>query len=189
MKNKAEIVRSVYLYLVALTGILMLVFSVINISNNLLNFFFRQGEDLNWLLNSILRSVAFLISGAFFFAYHWRYIVREKRIGKRPEGFELETRMNLFESIFFYALSYAGLMIFAFSFSGFLSSFAYVQYIEKPVSEEMKEFSSQSQLQINYKYVIQNLISMAIGVILWMICFAHAQKSYAKGEEVQESKQ
>lgn len=188
MKNKAEIVRSVYLYLVALTGILMLVFGIINISNNLLNFFFREGEDLNWLLNSILRSVAFLISGAFFFAYHWRYIVKEKRIGKRPEGFELETRMNLFESIFFYALSYAGLMIFAFSFSGFLSSFAYVQYIEKPISEEMKEYISQSQLQINWKYVIQNLISMAIGVILWIICFTHAQKSYLKEEEVQENK-
>lgn len=185
MKNKAEIVRSVYLYLVALTGILMLVFSVINISNNLLNFFFREGEDLNWLLNSILRSVAFLISGAFFFVYHWRYIVKEKRIGKRPEGFELETRMNLFESIFFYVLSYAGLMILAFSFSGFLSSFAYVQYVEKPLTEEMREYSSYSQLQINFKYVIQNLISMVIGLILWIASFTHIQKSYQKGEEAQ----
>lgn len=188
MKNKAEIVRSVYLYLVALTGILMIVFSIINISNSLLNFFFREGEDLSWLLNSTLRSIAFLISGIFFFAFHWGFIVKEKRIGKRPENFELETKMNLFESIFFYALSYAGLMIFAFSFSGFLSNFAYVQYLEKTVPEDMTNYVPQTQLTVNIKYIIQNLIAMIIGAVLWVISFTHTQKSYVKGEEIQESK-
>lgn len=191
MKNKAEIVRSVYFYLVALTGILMVVFSIISISNSLLNFFFREGEDLSWLLNSTLRSVAFLISGIFFFAFHWGFIVKEKRIGKRPENFEPKTRMNLFESIFFYALSYAGLMIFAFSFSGFLSNFAYVQYLEKtvPMPEDMTNYVPQTQLTVNIKYIIQNLIAMIIGAILWVISFTHTQKSYTKEDSIEENKQ
>ncbi|NCQ52690.1 MAG: hypothetical protein GW803_01080, partial [Caldiserica bacterium] len=85
MKNRAEIVRSIYLYLVSLNGILMTVFSIINLSNNLLYYFFREQQyyDYSYLINASVRGLAFLIIGLLFFIYHWRLITHEKRIGKR----------------------------------------------------------------------------------------------------------
>lgn len=179
MKNKAEIVRSVYLYLVSLTGVLMIVLSIISVSNNLLNYFFREGQEFGWLINSALSSAAYLIAGVFFFSYHWKLIIKEKRIGRRTEVAESESKMNLFESIFFYALSYAGLMIFAVSLSGFLSSFAYVKYLESPTPEGGYGYTS-TAIEINYKHMIQSIIAMAIGITLWIIAFLHCQRSYSR---------
>jgi hypothetical protein len=184
MKNKAEIVRSIYLYLVSLTGILMTVFSIINLSNNLLDYFFREQQyyDYNYLINSSVRGLAFLIIGLLFFIYHWRLITHEKRIGKREEFVEVETKMNLFESIFFYALSYAGLMIFSIAFASFLAGFAYVSYIEKPIST-----NPSSQISVNLKSIIQGLIAMVVGAALWLLGWRHIQKAYAQSTKEEKS--
>lgn len=181
MKNKAEVLRSIYLYLVSLTGILMVVFGIISMSDSLLNYFLREGQtfEFSLLINQIVTAASFLIVGISFFVYHWRIIVREKRIGKRPETLELETKMNLFESIFFYALSYAGLMIFAFAFSQFLTGFAYFQYIEEPVKSNGTPAST---LTINLRSIIQGLIAMIIGAVLWLLSWRHIQNSYIQGK-------
>jgi len=189
MKNRAEIVRSIYLYLVSLTGILMTVFSIINLSNNLLDYFFREQQyyDYNYLINSSVRGLAFLIIGLLFFIYHWRLITHEKRIGKREEFVEVETKMNLFESIFFYALSYAGLMIFAFAFASFLTGFANVNYIEKPIPASGIQANPVSQISVNLKSIIQGLIAMVVGAVLWLLGWRHIQKAYAQSTKEEKS--
>jgi len=190
MKNKAEIVRSIYLYLVSLTGVLMTVFSIINLSNNLLDYFFREQQyyDYSYLINSSVRGLAFLIIGLLFFIYHWRIITHEKRIGKREEIIEVETKMNLFESIFFYALSYAGLMIFAFAFASFLTGFAYVTYIEKPpIPESGIPANPSSQVSVNLKSIIQGIIAMVVGAVLWLLGWRHIQKAYAQVTKEEKS--
>ena len=189
MKNRAEIVRSIYLYLVSLNGILMTVFSIINLSNNLLYYFFREQQyyDYSYLINASVRDLAFLIIGLLFFIYHWRLITHEKRIGKREEFVEVETKMNLFESIFFYALSYAGLMIFAFAFASFLTGFAYVNYIEKPIPASGIQANPVSQISVNLKSIIQGLIAMIVGAVLWLLGWRHIQKAYAQSTKEEKS--
>lgn len=185
MKNKAETIRSIYLYLVSLTGTLMIVFSIINLSNNLLNYFFREQQyyEYTYLINSGVRDLAFLIIGLLFFIYHWKLITREKRIGKRTEIVKVETKMNLFESIFFYALSYASLLIFAFAFASFLTGFAYVKYIENP---KIVESPPTTQLIVDLKSIIQGLIAMIVGVVLWLLSWRHIQKSYAQSTKEEQ---
>ncbi|MGC9124651.1 MAG: DUF5671 domain-containing protein [Caldisericaceae bacterium] len=186
MKNKVETVRSVYLYLVSLAGVLMIVFGLISFANELLNQLIPQtissggyNYSYYYTIQNLARSIAFVFIGIALFAYHWRLIVREHRIGKRDVELESETSMNLFEALFFYIVSFIGIMVLSFAFASFVSNFFYVKSnYTIPANPNENPVELPPNFGPDLRSIVQAGVSAIIGLAVWALAFTHVQRSY-----------
>jgi uncharacterized membrane protein len=188
MKNKVETIRSIYLYLVSLVGVLMIVFGLISFVNQLLTILIPQGVtqgsvnyEFYYSIQGIAREITFVFLGIALFAYHWRLIVKEHRIGKRDAELEGESSMNFFEALFFYALSFIGIMVLSFSFASFVSNFFFVNDVSiKPLDPNANPSQILPTIAPNIRLIVQSGIASIIGLIVWLLSFAHIQNTYKK---------
>jgi amino acid permease len=188
VKNKVETVRNIYLYLISLAGILMIIFGLIGFVNQLLTQLIPQtvskgAYDYSYYysIQGMVRSITFVFLGVALFAYHWRLIVREHRIGRRDIELENETSMNFFEALFFYIVSFIGIMVLSFAFASFVSNFFYVQSnYTVPASPNEAPVELPPYFGPDVLSIVQDAIAAVIGAVVWLLAFAHVQNSYKK---------
>lgn len=189
MKDKTEIVKNLFLYLTSIAGVLMIIFGVISASNALINIvipqYGQENEPYNiqsmatYNIQSMARSVAFIISGLLIFFYHWRLARREKENQKMEEKPQLSTNMNFGESIFFYSLSFIGIMISSFAFASLLSGFFWVEYpVPTPENAITVPFITK-----NLNTILNSIINFLIGVGVWLFSWMHVKRSYPTSKE------
>lgn len=188
MKNKVETVRNIYLYLISLVGILMIIFGLIGFVNQLLSQLipqtaYQEAYDYSYYysIQGMVRSITFVFLGIVLFAHHWRLIVREHRIGKRDVELESETSMNFFEALFFYVVSFIGIMVFSFAFASFVSNFFYVQSnYTVPANPAESPVELPPVFGPDVRSIVQAAIAALIGMVVWLLAFNHIQTSYKK---------
>ncbi|PIP50114.1 MAG: hypothetical protein COX13_00185, partial [Caldiserica bacterium CG23_combo_of_CG06-09_8_20_14_all_35_60] len=73
------------------------------------------------------------------------------------------------------------------AFASFLTGFAYVNYIEKPIPASGIQANPVSQISVNLKSIIQGLIAMIVGAVLWLLGWRHIQKAYAQSTKEEKS--
>ncbi len=186
MKNKVETVRSIYLYLLSLVGVIMIIFGLISFVNQLLTVLIPssipQGDinyELYYSIQGMVRNISFIIVGIVLLVYHWKLILKEHRIGKRDLENESESSMNLFEAIFFYLLSFIGLMVFSFSLASFASNFFFIkETYAVPVKPDTNLTPIPPTIGPNVRYIVQSGIASIIGLVVWLLGFTHIHETY-----------
>jgi hypothetical protein len=181
MQNKTEALRSIYLYLVSLVGIIMFIFSLIALSRTGIGFLFHEGNNVASVSN-MAKDVAAIIMGAFMFLFHWRIIQKESRFSTEKDSV-VQQDDNFWGSLFFYALSFLGLMVFAFSFIGIAGALFDVNWTKIPVSTNPKIPGNSKPplpneyLYVNVEGVLKSSVSFIIGMLVWILPWRILQKS------------
>ena len=183
MYSKTEVLRSIYLYLVSLVGVIMLVFSLIAASRSGINFVFRSSGKNLYFVSEIARDIAAILAGLFLFLFHWNIIKNEGRFGsntfRKSQGDD-----NFWGNLFFYIVSFVGLMVLVFSFIGIIGSLFSVNYVAVPMNSNTnpklpgasKLPIPNEYLHINVKSLLQNSVSFIIGLIVWLFPWNALQK-------------
>ena len=181
MHSKTEVLRSIYLYLVSLVGVIMLVFSLIVASRSGINFIFRgSGKDL-YFISEVARDTAAILAGLFLFLFHWNIIKNEGRFGSNTIH-KVQSDDNFWGNLFFYIVSFVGLMVLVFSFIGIVGSLFAVNYVPVPMNSNPKIPGASKPpipneyLHINVKSLLQNSVSFIIGLIVWLFPWNTLQK-------------
>jgi uncharacterized membrane protein len=188
MKNKVDIVRNVYLFGVSLIGIIFLIVGLIRITNSLTSIYFPkvgQGVDMIYQYKNLYEAIVMAVVGILVFAFHWYFIVKEKRLGRLSQ-IQNESSMNLFEAIFFYLLSFVGIMIFMTSLISMVGGFYSIQYPPPQIDKGgniMKE--SAPYVEKDIAQIVRSGISTLIGLATFVIGFARSQISMKKGENTE----
>jgi len=188
MKNKVDIVRNVYLFGVSLIGIIFLIVGLIRITNSLTSIYFPkvgQGVDMIYQYKNLYEAIVMAVVGILVFAFHWYFIVKEKRLGRLSQ-IQYESSMNLFEAIFFYLLSFVGIMIFMTSLISMVGGFYSIQYPQAQIDKSgniIKE--SAPYVEKDIAEILRSGISTLIGLATFVIGFARSQFSMKKVENTE----
>jgi len=181
MHSKTEVLRSIYLYLISLVGVIMLVFSLIAASRTGINFILRDsGKDL-YLVSGIARDIAAILAGLFLFLFSWNIIKKEGRFGSNTIH-KVQPDDNFWGNLFLYTVSFIGLMVVVFSFIGIVGSFFAVDYVKVPLDTSPKVPGTSKlpvpneYLYTNIKSLFQNSVSFVIGSIVWLFPWRALQK-------------
>ncbi|MGB9833312.1 MAG: hypothetical protein ACPLPP_07395, partial [Caldisericum exile] len=112
MKNKVDIVRNIYLFGVSIIGIIFLIIGILRIVDAF-SFIYFSSEGIKtehlYYYQNLYQGIVMALLGLLIFIFHWYFIVKEKRLGKM-RNIEYESSMNFFEAIFFYLLSFIGII-------------------------------------------------------------------------------
>jgi hypothetical protein len=185
MKNKVETLRTFYLYLLSLTGALMLIFGIGSLSNSLIDIYVNPNRYINaYEYQSIARDIVLVIIGIIILIYHWRILRIEKRIGHSENNVE-NTNMNFWEALFFYSLSFVGILLLSFSLASVAGGFFDVEY---PANYNPIKGQNEIQyLKTNIAIIIQNAIRAVIGLIVWLLSWGRIQKAQQR-KDIKETK-
>ncbi len=181
MHSKTEVLRSIYLYLVSLVGVIMLIFSFIAASRHGIGFVFRgSGKDL-YFVSEVARDIAAILAGLLLFLSHWNIIKNEGRFSSNTFR-KVQNDDNFWGNLFFYIVSFVGLMIFVFSFISVVGSFFSVNYVDVPITPEQKISGApkptipDSYLSVDVKSLLQSIASSVVGLVVWMLSWGTLQK-------------
>ncbi|BAL81368.1 hypothetical protein [Caldisericum exile] len=186
MKNKVDIVRSIYLFYVSLTGVIFLIVGLIKTTNALTSIYYPGTEiwyNKYFYFKDLYEGIVMTFLGLIIFLFHWYFIVKEKRLGKISD-IQYESSMNFFEAIFFYLLCYVGITIFIISSINLVSGFYNINY-PPPVIDESGKIIKESTPYVTKDIgkIIRSIISMIIGFITFLIGFIRVQLSMKKIEK------
>jgi hypothetical protein len=189
MKNKVDIVRNVYLFGVSLIGIIFLIVGLIMITNLLISIYFpKTGQyvDMLYQYKNLYEAIVMAVVGILVFAFHWYFIVKEKRLGRLSQ-IQYESSMNLFEAIFFYLLSFVGIMIFMASLIGMVGGFYSIQYPPPQIVDKSGNIIKESTpyVEKDIAEILRTGISTLIGLVTFVIGFARSQISMKKVENTE----
>ncbi len=169
MKNKIEILRSIYLFLLSLVGIVMAVFGLMSATSSVVDIIYKP--DSLYRVSSLASSSFALVVGTFIFIFHWAIIKREGRLGS-AEGKIYQSDENFWSNFFFYAVAFIGLMIVSFSFISLGSGIFHVNYSKppmvKPNSPGEKLPIPNANISPNMEEIIKSAISFVIGFFVWI---------------------
>ncbi len=181
MYSKTEVLRSIYLYLVSLVGVVMLIFSFIAASQHSISFVFGgSGKDL-YFVSEVARDIAAILAGLLLFLSHWNIIKKEERFGPGTLS-KTQNDVNFWGNLFFYIVSFIGLMIFVFSFIAIIDSFFSVNYVDVPITPNQKISGApkltipDSYLSVNVKSLLQSVTSFVVGFVVWLFSWGTLQK-------------
>jgi len=186
--NKVDIVRNIYLFGVSLIGIIFFLSGLISLISQLTTLYFpppgmigNNIEDL-YTYQRIYSDLVFLLVGLLLFVLHWYFVVKERRLGK-IENIQYESNLNFFESIFFYELSFVGIVIFILSCRGIVEGFFNVVY-PPPKMDALGKIIEESipYIKKDIGRIINSTISLIIGLITFLIGFLRTQFSIHKVE-------
>ncbi len=185
MKNRTDVLRSIYLYAVSLVGLITFIFALLNGSNLLIDIL-SKNRDIGYAYSGLFSSLFALVGGLFIFLYHWKIISKEGRFGKR-ERLIKETNEDFWGSLFFYIVSFIGLMIVLFSFIRFGSNIMKAHYSQVNVSpnpEPGKKIPLEPKITYapDIEGMIKSAISMIIGLFVWLVPYTRLEKEYSKDE-------
>lgn len=185
MKNKVETLRTFYLYLLSLTGALMLIFGIGSLSNSLIDIFVgTNGYIYAYEYQTIARNIVLVIIGIIILTYHWRILRIEKRIGHLENNVE-NANMNFWEALFFYSLSFIGILLLSFSLASVAGGFFNAEY--PPNYSPIKGQNELQYLKISITIIIQSAISAVIGLVVWLLGWTRIQKAQ-QHKDIKEKK-
>jgi hypothetical protein len=134
---------------------------------------------------NLYEAILMAVVGILVFAFHWYFIVKEKRLGRLSQ-IQYESSMNLFEAIFFYLLSFVGIMIFMTSLISMVGGFYSIQYPPPQIDKSgniIKE--STPYVEKDIAQIVRSCISTLIGLVTFAIGFARSQISMKKVENTE----
>ena len=182
MKNKTDVLRSIYLYAVSLVGLITFIVALISGSNLLVDIIAKSRP---YAYSSLFSSIFAFIGGLFIFLYHWKIIVREGRLGKNKREVK-ETEEDFWGSLFFYIVSFIGIIIVLSSFIGFGSNIMKANYSYKNVpSNPGQKIPAEPKVTYapNVEGMIKSAVSMIIGLFVWLVPYLRIEKEYKKNED------
>ncbi|MGC8690832.1 MAG: DUF5671 domain-containing protein [Caldisericum sp.] len=183
MKNKVDTVRNIYLFGVSIIGIIFLIIGILRIVDAL-SFIYFSSEGIKtehlYYYQNLYQGIVMALLGLLIFIFHWYFIVKEKRLGKM-RNIEYESSMNFFEAIFFYLLSFIGIIIFISSSMGLVSGLYNIKY-PPPVFDNNGKIIQETPPYVTTDMgkVIKSGISMLIGLATFLIGFLKTQISMKK---------
>lgn len=185
--NKVDHVRSIYLFGVSLIGVILLITSIIQITYSLTAIYFpldsKDSISVDLFHFRILYdNIVIFVYGLFIFVFHWFFVVKEGRLGKRTE-LKYESSMNLFEAIFFYLLAFVGIIVLIFSLPQIVNGFYYIEY-PPPVLDKNGGVMVESKpfIRTDTATIIKGVVSSLIGLITFLSGFLRSQFSMKKLE-------
>ena len=186
MKNdRTETLRTVYLYAVSFAGVLMIIFGIIGFSNSIIDLLIKDTSTVPnynniYALSSIARETTSTTLGILILIYHWNIIKKEHRIGKR-ELSEANPSMNFWEALFFYILSFTGILLFSLSLASLAGAFFSVQYPTpfEPLNPGEKIPTETAPIVFaDIRLILQRTIQVGVGFVLWIISWLRIQSSH-----------
>ncbi len=168
--NKTEILRSIYLFIVSLIGIIMVIFGLISATYSVVDIIYRS--DSLYRVSSLASGAFAVAVGLFIFIFHWAIIKREGRLGTlKGKAYQLDE--NFWGNFFFYAVAFVGLMVMSFSFISLGSAIFHVNYSKIPMSKpsvpgEMPPIPKVN-IYPNMERIIKSVISIGIGFFAWIL--------------------
>ncbi|MCD6427948.1 MAG: hypothetical protein J7L03_07640 [Caldisericaceae bacterium] len=184
MKNKTDVLRSIYLYAVSLVGLVTFVVGLLHGSNLLIDML-AKSRNIDYLYSELFSSIFAFLGGLFIFLYHWKIIVREGRLGKNKREVK-ETEEDFWGSLFFYIVSFIGIIIVLSSFIGFGSNIMKANYSYKNVpSNPGQKIPAEPKVTYapNVEGMIKSAVSMIIGLFVWLVPYLRIEKEYKKNED------
>ena len=178
MKSKTEILRSIYLFLVSLIGVTLIIFGLISISTSLIDVIFKK-PDYVYKLSKLLNSGFSVLIGLFVFGFHWSIIKREGRLSS-SDNRALQSDENFWGNLFFYSVSFIGLMIMIFSFISIGSAILKVNYSAMPpksISPSNKLTPKEvARVYTDIEAALKSSISFVIGLFSWLLPWTAIKK-------------
>ncbi len=183
MKNRTDVLRSIYLYAVSLVGLITFIVALLSGSNLLIDILAKTRE-VGYSYSGLFSSLFAFAGGLFIFLYHWKIIVREGRFGKNKREVK-ETEEDFWGSLFFYIVSFIGIIIVLSSFIGFGSNIMKAHYSYKNVSPNPgQKIPTEPKVTYapNVEGMIKSAVSMIIGLFVWLVPYLRIEKEYRENE-------
>ncbi len=184
MKNRTDVLRSIYLYAVSLVGLITFVVALLSGSNLLIDIL-TKGKDVSYAYSGLFSSLFAFAGGFFIFWYHWRIITKEGRFGRKEREIK-ETEEDFWGTLFFYIVSFIGIVIVLSSFIRFGSNIMKANYSYKDVVPNPgQKIPSEPKVTYapNVEGMIKSVVSMVIGLFVWLIPYLRVEKEYRKNED------
>ncbi len=175
MKSKTKILRSVYLYTVSLIGLITFVFALIKGSNVLIDILLKNSQG--YVYSNLFSSVFAIIGGLFVFLFHWKIVTNERNTGSPAKNDE-----DFWASLFFYIVSFVGIMIVLFSFINFGSNIVKADYHYPTVKPGAKNPPKPNvTYYTDIRGMIKSTVSFIIGLFVWLLPYSKVRN---KNKEV-----
>jgi len=199
MKQR-NVVRTIYLYLVTVVGIVMALTGLIEGITSVLNMYVLRlvtSDSMQGALSSLLMSASAVAVGIPVWLYHWSIIQETRQRAPAPvttasvptaestmsaATLQPEVRRDLIRRLYIYLLSAIGLFIVMFSlirvvpniYQAFFMSFAPVSQPVKPDTSTVQSLPNTYAIQS----LIRNIVAVVVGTPVWLYHWHLGQREH-----------